>query len=154
MRKCNKDGDRNLGQFMLLNLFWAGLPTELHRVINLQNMGKLKLNTAVKLATIEARTKEEILTVTRCMQWPKMIEFKPMSRLKLRIFTKYNNENTTIEENQQASLYRTQVNFQTRIPTRVQATILNATKNLSFLANTMSQPGGMQKEDQAQQAML
>ncbi len=62
MRKFNKDGDRNLGQFVVLNLFWAGLLTELCRMINLHNMDKLKLNTAVVLAMNEARIKEETRT--------------------------------------------------------------------------------------------
>jgi hypothetical protein len=49
----------NLAKFFLLNHFRAGLPTELRRVLNLQNEDKLCLNTAVKLATIEARSREE-----------------------------------------------------------------------------------------------
>ncbi len=51
--------DLNLAQFFLLNHFQAGLPTELRRVLNLQNQDKLKLSNAVKLATIEARSRDE-----------------------------------------------------------------------------------------------
>jgi hypothetical protein len=51
--------DLNLVQFFFLNHLWAGLPTELRRVLNLQNQDKLKLSNAVKLATIEARSREE-----------------------------------------------------------------------------------------------
>ncbi len=49
----------NLAKFFLLNHFRAGLPTELRRVLNLQNEDELRLNAAVKLATIEARSREE-----------------------------------------------------------------------------------------------
>jgi len=37
----------------------AGLPTELSSVLNLQNEDELRLNATVKLATIEARSREE-----------------------------------------------------------------------------------------------
>ncbi len=51
--------DINLAKFFLLNHFRAGLPTELCRVLNLQNEDELRLNVAVKLATIESRSREE-----------------------------------------------------------------------------------------------
>jgi len=51
--------DLNLARFFLLNHFQAGLPTELRRVLNLQNKDELRLNAAVKLATIKARSREE-----------------------------------------------------------------------------------------------
>ena len=51
--------DLNLAKFFLLNHFRAGLPTELCRVLNLQNEDELRLNAAVKLATIKARSREE-----------------------------------------------------------------------------------------------
>jgi hypothetical protein len=51
--------DKNLGQFYLLNHFRAALPVDLCRVINLQPMSTLDLDTAVRLAAIEARSKEE-----------------------------------------------------------------------------------------------
>ncbi len=51
--------DLNLAKFFLLNHFRAGLPTELRRVLNLQNQDELRLYVAVKLATIEARSCEE-----------------------------------------------------------------------------------------------
>jgi hypothetical protein len=59
MRKYNKNECKNFSQFILLQHFWAGHPTELRQVINLQNMVQLKLNATVKLATIEARKREE-----------------------------------------------------------------------------------------------
>jgi hypothetical protein len=37
----------------------VGLPTELRRVLNLQNQDELRLSNEVKLATIEARSREE-----------------------------------------------------------------------------------------------
>jgi hypothetical protein len=52
-------GDEAIGEFYLLNFFCVGLPTELKRVINLQELDNLELYTAVKLATIESRSKEE-----------------------------------------------------------------------------------------------
>ena len=51
--------DRAIGEFYLLNLFRAGLPTELKRVINLQSLNELDLYNAVKLATIESLSREE-----------------------------------------------------------------------------------------------
>ena len=44
---------RNVTEFYLLNQFRAALLPELHRVINLQPMETLDLDTAVRLATIE-----------------------------------------------------------------------------------------------------
>jgi hypothetical protein len=55
VRECNL----NVAKFFLLNHFRAGLPSELRRVLNLQNQDELKLNQAVKLATIEQRSREE-----------------------------------------------------------------------------------------------
>jgi hypothetical protein len=51
--------DKAIGKFYLLNLFRAGLPTELKRVINLQSLNELDLYNAVKLATIESLSREE-----------------------------------------------------------------------------------------------
>jgi hypothetical protein len=51
--------DKAIGEFYLLNLFRAGLPTELKRVINLQSLNELDLYNAVKLATIESLSREE-----------------------------------------------------------------------------------------------
>jgi hypothetical protein len=59
MRDFVRQRDLNLVKFFLLNHFQAGLPTELCRVLNLQNKDELRLNAAVKLATIEARSCEE-----------------------------------------------------------------------------------------------
>ena len=59
MRAHVRASNLNLAKFFLLNHFRAGLPTELRRVLNLQNEDELKLNAAVKLATIEARSREE-----------------------------------------------------------------------------------------------
>jgi hypothetical protein len=58
-RAYKRECDENLGPFFLLNCFLAGLPTDLCRVINLPNMEELELNTVVRLATIEACSKEE-----------------------------------------------------------------------------------------------
>jgi hypothetical protein len=51
--------DEAIGEPYLLNFFRAGLPTDLKRVLNLQELDNLELYTAVKLATIESRSKEE-----------------------------------------------------------------------------------------------
>ena len=51
--------DKAIGEFYLLNLFRAGLPTELKRVINLQSLNELDLYNAVKLATIDSLSREE-----------------------------------------------------------------------------------------------
>jgi len=51
--------DVAIGKFYLLNFFRAGLPAELKRVINLQSLDELDLYTAVRLATIESRSREE-----------------------------------------------------------------------------------------------
>ena len=59
MRAHVRQCDINLAKFFLLNHVRAGLPTELRRVLNFQNEDELRLNTAVKLATIEARSREE-----------------------------------------------------------------------------------------------
>jgi len=59
MRAHVRASNLNLAKFFLLNHFRAGLPTELQRVFNLQNEDDLRLNAAVKLATIEARSREE-----------------------------------------------------------------------------------------------
>jgi hypothetical protein len=42
--------------------FRAGLPSELRKVLNLQNQDELRLNHVVKLATIEQRSREEAKT--------------------------------------------------------------------------------------------
>jgi hypothetical protein len=66
--------DRAIGEFYLLNLFRAGLPTELKRVINLQSLNELDLYNAVKLATIESLSREEAksssTTVYPIEEWP------------------------------------------------------------------------------------
>jgi len=49
----------NVVEFYLLNQFLAALPVDLRRVINLQPMQTLDLDTAVRLATIELRSKDE-----------------------------------------------------------------------------------------------
>jgi hypothetical protein len=59
LRRYKKECDENLMQFVLLNFFRGGLLNDLQRIINLQNMQEIKLDTAVTLATIEARSKEE-----------------------------------------------------------------------------------------------
>ncbi len=50
---------KNVMEFYLLNQFRAALPPDLRRVINLQPMHTLDLDTAVCLATIELRSKDE-----------------------------------------------------------------------------------------------
>jgi hypothetical protein len=50
---------QNVTEFYLLNQFRAALLPDLRRVINLQPMETLDLATAVRLATIELRSKEE-----------------------------------------------------------------------------------------------
>jgi hypothetical protein len=50
---------KNVSQFYLLNQFRAALLPDLCRVINLQPIQTLDLDTAVRLATIELRSKEE-----------------------------------------------------------------------------------------------
>jgi hypothetical protein len=47
----------NMVELYLLNQFRAALPPDLRRVINLQPMHTLDLDTAVHLATIELRSK-------------------------------------------------------------------------------------------------
>ncbi len=59
MRAYIRHCDINLAKFFILNHFRAGLPTELRRVLNLQNEDELRLNATVKLATIKARSREE-----------------------------------------------------------------------------------------------
>ncbi len=54
--------DKAIGEFNLLNLFRAGLPMELKRVIKLQSLNELDLYNAVKLATIESLSREEAKT--------------------------------------------------------------------------------------------
>jgi hypothetical protein len=49
----------NVMEFNILNQFRAALLPELRRVINLQPLHMLDLNTAVRLATIELRSKDE-----------------------------------------------------------------------------------------------
>jgi hypothetical protein len=51
--------DKAIGKFYLLNLFRAGLPTELKRVLNLQSLHELDLYNAVQLATIESLSREK-----------------------------------------------------------------------------------------------
>jgi len=46
-------------EFNIMNQFRAALLPELRRVINLQPLHTLDLNTAVRLATIELRSKDE-----------------------------------------------------------------------------------------------
>jgi len=55
----------NVTEFYLLNQFRAALLPELRRVINLQPMETLDLDTAVRLATIELRSKEEAKSTSK-----------------------------------------------------------------------------------------
>jgi hypothetical protein len=57
--------DENLGELYLLKQFCAALPVDLQRVINLQPMQTLDLDTAVRLATIELRSKDEAKAMPR-----------------------------------------------------------------------------------------
>ncbi len=52
----------NVVEFYILNQFRAALLPDLRRVINLQPMHTLDLDTAVRLATIELRSKDEAKT--------------------------------------------------------------------------------------------
>jgi hypothetical protein len=56
---------QNVTEFYLLNQFRAALLPELRRVINLQPMETLDLDTAVRLATIELRSKEETKSTSK-----------------------------------------------------------------------------------------
>jgi hypothetical protein len=55
----------NVMEFYLLNQFRAATPPDLRRVINLQPMHTLDLDTAVRLATIELRSKDEARGTSR-----------------------------------------------------------------------------------------
>jgi hypothetical protein len=55
----------NVVEFYLLKQFRAALPPDLRRVINLQPMHTLDLDTAVRLATIKLRTKDEARGTSR-----------------------------------------------------------------------------------------
>ncbi len=55
----------NVVEFYLLNQFRAALPPDLRRVINLQPMHTLDLDTAVRLATIKLRSKDEARGTSR-----------------------------------------------------------------------------------------
>jgi hypothetical protein len=55
----------HLSKFYLLNQFWAALPVDLRRVINLQPMHTLDLDMAVRLAAIELRSKDEARAMSR-----------------------------------------------------------------------------------------
>jgi hypothetical protein len=55
----------NMVEFYLLNQFRAALTVDLRRVINLQPMHMLDLDTAVCLATIKLRSKDEARGTTR-----------------------------------------------------------------------------------------
>jgi hypothetical protein len=57
--------DENLGEFYLFNHFRAALLVDLCRVINLQWMPTLDLDTAVRLATIKLRSKEDARSTPR-----------------------------------------------------------------------------------------
>jgi len=59
MRAHNAALVENVVEFYLLNQFRAALPVDLRRVINLQPMQTLDLDTAVRLATIELCSKDE-----------------------------------------------------------------------------------------------
>ncbi len=52
-------------EFYLLNQFRAALPPDLRRVINLQPMHTLELDTAVRLARIELCSKDEARSTSR-----------------------------------------------------------------------------------------
>jgi hypothetical protein len=55
----------NVVEFYLLNQFRASLPLDLRRVINLQPMHTLDLDTAVRLATIKLHSKDEARGTSR-----------------------------------------------------------------------------------------
>ncbi len=55
----------NVVEFYLLTQFQAALPPDLRRVINLQPMHTLDLDTAVHLGTIELRSKDETMNTSR-----------------------------------------------------------------------------------------
>jgi hypothetical protein len=59
MKAYIQQRELNLARFFLMNHFRAGLPSKLRRVLNLQNQDELPLSNLVKLATIEARSREE-----------------------------------------------------------------------------------------------
>jgi hypothetical protein len=55
----------NVVEFYLLNQFWAALPPDLRRVINLQPMHTLDLDTTDCLATIKLHSKDEAQGTSR-----------------------------------------------------------------------------------------
>jgi hypothetical protein len=56
---------KNVVKFYLLNQLRAAFPPDLRRIINLQPMGTLDLDTAVCLAMIELRSKDEARSTSR-----------------------------------------------------------------------------------------
>jgi hypothetical protein len=93
MREHNEALVENLGEFYLLNQFRVALPVDLRRVINLQPMPTLDL--AVRLATIELRSKDEARSTSRIQTVPQEEEdgVEAISKNRQKKFTPSNQQN-------------------------------------------------------------
>ncbi len=86
----------NVVEFYLLNQFWAALPPDLRRVINLQPMHTLDLDTAVRLAMIELHSKDEARGTSRnqaVQQEEEEDNVEAISQNRQRKFTPCNQQN-------------------------------------------------------------
>jgi hypothetical protein len=163
VRKYKDECDDNLLQFILLNLFRAGLPNDLHRVINLQNMQEIKLDTAVNLTTIEAWSKEEahfcrIYATAEDEQdqveeqpqvdafWSQSTPFRPQQK-------KYSNQRKQTYSSCQND-GSSKPKFVSDFVPRTRQQLSAQQTNVHFLPETGSPWGGLQKEGQSQKAML
>ncbi len=94
---------KNVSQFYLLNQFRAALLPDLRRVINLQPMHLLDLDTAVHLATIELRSKDEAKAQPRIQavqQDEEEENIEAISQNKSRNFSSYQYRNQQQNRNQ------------------------------------------------------
>jgi hypothetical protein len=105
---------KNVSQFYLLNQFRAALLPDLRRVINLQPMHLLDLDTAVRLATVELRSKDEAKAQPRIQavqQDEEEENIEAISQNKSRNFSSYQNRNQQPNRNQSRPNFRPQSNY-------------------------------------------
>jgi hypothetical protein len=105
---------KDVVQFYLLNQFRAALLPDLRRVINLQPMHMLDLDTADRLATIELRFKDETKSqhkIQAVQQGEDEDNIEAISQSKPRTYTSYQNRGQQQNRYQARPNFRPQNNF-------------------------------------------
>jgi hypothetical protein len=149
----------HLSKFYLLNQFWAALPVDLRRVINLQPMHTLDLDTAVHLATVELCSKDEARGTTHIQAVQPDEEEDGVDAVAQNRQKKFFPQNQQNRGQQNRHNFRPQTNYrniQSSAMEKQQSRqqLLQKQDDMHFLPEARPPTRGMQEEDQFQPALF